>query len=333
MRLGGISIDDAGPAPAADAFGPGDGGAERALAVLEQAELGGSETLHAFWCLRDAYRSSVIEAERTRREMRRILESLVASEQMATLGGLMAGVAHEVSTPVGITLTAASHLAEQTETLREAAAQGRIRKSDFDEYVAVATEASQLILANARRAADLIQGFKQVAVDQTTSERRRFNLKRYLEEVMLSLSPRLRQAGHRVSIACPDRLELDGYPGAISQVVTNLVMNSLRHGFDRGQSGLLTLTVQETGGGWLEILCADDGKGIPEINRGRIFEPFFTTRRNDGGTGLGLYIVHGIVTNTLKGSISLDEAETGAAFRIRFPGDADAGAAQGARQP
>ena len=197
MRLGGISIDDAGPAPAADAFGPGDGGAERALAVLEQAELGGSETLHAFWCLRDAYRSSVIEAERTRREMRRILESLVASEQMATLGGLMAGVAHEVSTPVGITLTAASHLAEQTETLREAAAQGRIRKSDFDEYVAVATEASQLILANARRAADLIQGFKQVAVDQTTSERRRFNLKRYLEEVMLSLSPRLRQAGHR----------------------------------------------------------------------------------------------------------------------------------------
>ena len=276
--------------------GAGEGRAEQAFAVLERAEtLGCDGTQEGCTRLREAYLASLVETERLRGDLRRAQDSLVVAEQMATLGGLMAGVAHEVSTPVGITLTAASHLAEQTEVLRGAVVQGRIRKSDFDEYLAVAAEAAQLILANARRAAELIQGFKQVAVDQTTSERRRFNLRRYLEEVMISLSPRLRQGGHQVTIACPDTLEVDGFPGAISQILTNLVMNSLRHGYDRGQSGALTLTVREAGGDLLEIAYADDGKGIPAVHRSRIFEPFFTTRRDDGGTGLGLYIVHGIV--------------------------------------
>ncbi len=293
--------------------------ADPALAVLERADLGCDETRHAYVWLRDAYRACLVETERVRGDLRRAQDSLVLAEQMATLGGLMAGVAHEVSTPVGITLTAASHLAERTESLRGAAAQGRIRKADFDEYVAVASEAAHLILANARRASELILGFKQVAVDQTTSERRRFNLRGYLDEVMISLSPRLRQAGHRVSIDCPDGIEIDGYPGALSQVLTNLVMNSLRHGYDRGQSGALTVTVREAGGDCLEIAYADDGRGVPAAHRDKIFEPFYTTRRDDGGTGLGLHIVHGIVTNTLRGTITLDVSETGAAFRIRFP--------------
>ena len=308
--------------------GTGDGRAERAFSVLERVEILGCDgTQEGCTRLREAYLASLVEAERLRGDLRRAQDSLVVAEQMATLGGLMAGVAHEVSTPVGISLTAASHLAEQTEILRGAVAQGRIRKSDFDEYLAVAAEAAQLIQANARRAAELIQGFKQVAVDQTTSERRRFNLKGYLDEVMISLSPRLRQAGHQVSIACSDAIEVDGFPGAISQILTNLVMNSVRHGFEGGQSGALAIVVREIGGDLLEIAYADNGKGIPAAHRERIFEPFFTTRRDDGGTGLGLYIVHAIVTNTLKGALTLEASETGAAFRIRFPRTAGAAAA------
>ncbi len=294
-------------------------GAEQAFAVLERAEYGCGDTRQAVALLRDAYHASIGEAERIREDLSRTRASLIVAEQMATLGGLMAGVAHEVSTPVGITLTAASHLAEQTESLRAAAAQGRIRKSDFDEYVAMAAEASRLILANAQRAADLIQGFKQVAVDQTTSERRRFKLRGYIDEVMISLSPRLRQSGHQVLVQCSETLEVDSFPGAISQILTNLVMNSVRHGYDPGQSGTLRVAVREIAGDELEIAYSDDGKGIPAIHRSRIFEPFFTTRRHDGGTGLGLSIVYGIVTNTLRGTVILDDCETGTAFLIRFP--------------
>ena len=136
--------------------------------------------------------------------------------------------------------------------------------------------------------------------------------------MVLSLSPRLRRAGHRVSIHCPGALEIDGFPGAISQVVTNLAMNSLIHGYGPGEHGHITIEVREDGDDSVEITYADDGKGIPLSYRERIFDPFFTTRRGEGGSGLGLYIVNSIVTKTLKGTITLEEQERGAVFRIRF---------------
>ncbi|CAK0746461.1 hypothetical protein CCP1ISM_2410001 [Azospirillaceae bacterium] len=244
---------------------------------------------------------------------------------MASLGGLVASVAHEISTPVGITVTAASHLAEETERLRRSLIQGRIRKSDFEDFMSLATEASQLILANSRRAAELINGFKQVAVDQTTSDRRRFNLKSYIEEILMSLRPRLRQAGHQVRLECPESIELNNYPGALSQIVTNLVMNALLHGFPSGQAGAMALMIEEQAGDWLEMHFTDNGLGIAPEVRDKIFEPFFTTKKGAGGTGLGLYVVQCIVTRTLRGTIVLDSQEQqGTGFRIRFPRDLDA---------
>ncbi len=259
------------------------------------------------------------EVECVREELRRTQRSLIQAEQMASLGGLVAGVAHEVSTPVGITLTAASHLAEQTEMICRAAARGPVRKADFNNYLSLAAEAAGLIMANARRAAELIQGFKQVAVDQTTSSRRVFNLKRTLEEILLSLSPPLRQAGHRVSLICTHGLDVDSYPGALSQVMTNLVLNSIIHAYDQGQVGVLTIRVVEAGDDQLDLLYSDDGKGIAPDFRPFVFDPFFTTRRGEGGTGLGLYIVANIVADALRGTITLEHPAQGTAFRIRFP--------------
>ncbi len=258
------------------------------------------------------------EIERTGEELKRAQRSLIQAEQMAVLGGLVAGVAHEVSTPMGIALTAASYLAEQTQALRRVVSEGRIRKSEFDDYLKVASEATEVIQINARRAAELMHGFKQMAADQTSSERRVFNLKRLLEEVLISLSPRLRQSGHQVRTQCPETLLVDSYPGALSQVLTNLIINSIQHGYDRYQTGILMIRIQEAGNNQLELYYADDGKGISADHRPYIFNPFFTTRRSEGGTGLGLHIVSTIVTNLLKGDIRLYPLEQGTAFRIHF---------------
>ncbi len=259
------------------------------------------------------------EIERTGEELEQTRKGLIQAEQMAVLGGMVAGVAHEVSTPMGVALTAASYLAEQTQALRRVVAEGRIRKTEFDDYLKVASEAADVIQANARRAAELMHGFKRMAADQTSSERRIFNLRHLLDEVLISLSPRLRQGGHRVSIGCAETIEVDSYPGALSQILTNLIMNSMQHGYDRGQSGVLQISVREIDPDQLELYYADDGKGVPIGHQKHIFDPFFTTRRNEGGTGLGLHIVSTIARNLLKGSVALEPLEKGTAFRVCFP--------------
>lgn len=289
-----------------------------AARALDRVAFESDEARRAVARLLDGYR----EGLGVRLELRKTRDRLIQAERSASLGVLVAGVAHDVSTSVGITLTAASHLAERTDGVRRAAREGRMRRSDFDDYLQVATEASDLMVANARRAAELIQGFKRVAVDQTTLDWRRFDLRLTIEEVMISLGPRLRQAGHRVALECPEHIEIDGYPGAISQILTNLVMNSIRHAYRSGETGTLLIRVIETASDHLELYYADDGRGIPVEHRDRVFEPFFTTRRSDGGSGLGLHIVSSIVTDTLKGTISLVSPDKGAGFRIGFRRDA-----------
>ncbi|HYD31962.1 MAG TPA: ATP-binding protein [Azospirillaceae bacterium] len=260
------------------------------------------------------------EIEEARRQVEETQANLIQAERMAALGGLVAGVAHEINTPVGITLTAASHLADRTTAIRRLFEDGRIRKADFEEFIATATEASTLILANASRAAELIQSFKQVAADQTSAERRAFELKPFIQEVLLSLSPKVRQAGHTVTVDCPDGIRVDGFPGAFSQVITNFVMNSLQHAYQDGRAGYLSLSVRESAPGLLELRYTDDGCGITRENLPRIFDPFFTTRRGTGGTGLGLHIVSNIVTDTLKGGIEVETtAGGGTSFVVTFP--------------
>ncbi len=246
--------------------------------------------------------------------------SLVQAEKMASLALLVAGVAHEINTPIGIAYGCATHLSGRTQALTEAFEGGTMKKSDLTAYVATATDSSRLIEQNLTRAAELIQSFKRVAVDQTSEERRRFDLLAYLEEIVTSLGPTLRKGPHRVAIACSPGVVLDSYPGALSQVVTNLVMNALTHAFTPDIRGHMVIDVDDLPDGEVVVRFADDGVGIPREHQAKVFEPFFTTRRGAGGSGLGLHIVFNLVTQTLGGRISVDSAPgDGTTFTLRIP--------------
>jgi len=230
-------------------------------------------------------------------------------------------VAHEVNTPVGVSLTAASYLSRRTQELLEALESGKIGRSTFTEYLKAAEESAGLIEKNAQRAGSLIQSFKKVAVDQTSGERRRFNLGGYLEEVALSLGPELRRCNASVAVDPKLNEEIDSYPGALSQVVTNLVMNSLIHGFAGRDAGAITMTRCDAEDEMIAIIYADDGVGLSAEAAQRIFDPFFTTARGLGGSGLGMHIVYNLVTGRLGGEISvIEDAEgPGARFRLSLP--------------
>lgn len=244
---------------------------------------------------------------------------LVESEKLAALGRLVAGVAHEINTPVGTGITLASVLADETQHFQMLIAQGQIKRSVINHYTEVATESSRLILTNLNRAAELIRSFKRVSVDQTHAEKRIFDVKIYLEEVMMSLSPQLRKHTHRWQITGDDSIVINSNPGAFAQIVTNLVTNSLNHGYGNNDSGELRIHLCKEGDS-LSLSYSDDGRGIPLEHQGQVFEPFFTTARQHGGTGLGLSIIYNLVCQKLQGSITLDsQPGKGVQFLIQIP--------------
>jgi len=266
------------------------------------------------WVLKDI--TNRVQAEQQAQEAR---ERLIQAEKMASLGSLVAGIAHEINTPLGISVTAASHLREHGETLLRSYREGGLKRSELESYFDQAAEASRILETNLRRASDLIRGFKQIAVDRSNNERRRFNVREFLAELLLSLRPRLKKTSHRIEVLCAADLVITSYPGALSQVLTNLVINSLVHGFAPQTAGTLCIRVEETER-WVRLWYSDDGKGIPETLLHRVFEPFFTTRRGHGGSGLGLHIVYNLVTRALSGSIECTAREgQGTAFEISFP--------------
>ena len=245
---------------------------------------------------------------------------LVQSEKLALLGGLVAGVAHEINNPVGITVSAASYLKDRTDGIQRAQAEGKVTDDEIREYLRDAAQSARLLSSNAQRAAQLVQSFKQVAVDQASEERRRFDLRAYIDEALLSLRPKLKEANVTVRVDCPRGLELTTYPGALAQVLTNLVLNSLQHAFDGRPEGEIRIAAQPDGDQFVRIRFEDNGAGIPAEMADKVFEPFFTTRRGVGGSGLGLYLVYNLVTHSLNGSIALDTGMTeGAAFEVRIP--------------
>ena len=253
-------------------------------------------------------------------ELRSTQSQLIQSEQMASLGGLVAGVAHEINTPIGIVLATASHFAALTEQFQQNLDQGKMRKSDLEGYTAQAHQAATLLTLNASRAAKLIESFKQVSVDRTSDERRNFQLKEYLNEIMTSLSPKLKGQPITVSITCPDDIQCDSYPGALSQIITNLVINSLVHGFDDGRAGTISIQAKLGAKDHVQLDYRDDGKGIPAEHIPRVFDPFFTTKRNVGGSGLGMHITYNLATGPLGGSIHLTSTiDQGVTINLRFP--------------
>jgi len=260
------------------------------------------------------------ELSETLSSLKQTQKQLVESEKLASLGQLVAGVAHEINTPVGVGVTGASTLAEETAKIEGLYQSGEMKRSDLEHYVRTASTISRLLLSNMERAATLTQSFKEVAIDQTSQERRAFQLKEYIEEVLLNLSPMLRKTEHQVQIDCDESIVVDTYPGALSQILTNFVMNALLHAFDEGQVGKLLITVNEPDADSIELCFTDNGKGIPKENLPKIFDPFFTTKRGQGGSGLGLSIIHNLATGTLQGKISVESQEhLGTTFTLCFP--------------
>lgn len=256
------------------------------------------------------------ELSRTLDHLRTTQNQLVEAEKMAALGGLVAGVAHEINTPVGIGVTAASLLENKTTDFREIYSSGKMKRSDLEKYLDTAEQSSRMLLKNLNRAAELIQSFKQVAVDQSSEEKRIFTLKAYLEEILISLRPTLKRTQHAIEINGDDSLRLDSYPGAFSQIVTNLVMNSLMHAYKPDEWGRLTFDFKQEKGRII-FEYADNGHGIPKENLSKIFDPFFTTKRGQGGSGLGLHIIYNLVTQKLGGTIRCEsEVDKGTKFII-----------------
>lgn len=246
---------------------------------------------------------------------------LLRHEKLSALGGLVAGVAHEINTPVGIGITAASHLAERTREFNAKFAAGQMKRSDLEAYLALVEESTDSLSTNLTRAAGLVRSFKQVAVDQSSDQARRFNVCGYIGEILDSLRPKLKRTPHTVAVDCPGELIVQSHPGALSQIIANLVINSLQHGFADEIPGRMEISIRRADRS-LTIVYRDDGKGMPNELAKRIFDPFFTTRRNEGGSGLGMHIVYNLVTQKLGGRISCITAPgKGIIFTMVIPMD------------
>ncbi len=260
------------------------------------------------------------ELEQTISNLIQTQKMLVEAEKMASLGGLVAGVAHELNTPVGNGLMGITHFLQISKKLEKDYYNEIMTQSDFEEFIKITTDLAQQININLKKTALLVKNFKQVSVDQTSEQKREFNLKLYLEEIIYSLNYLIKQTRLKVTIQCDEEIELNSYPGAYSQILTNLITNSIRHAFEKQEEGLISINVQINPNNHLEITYKDNGKGISKENLSKIFDPFFTTNREDGGTGLGLNIVYNIVMSTLKGTIECNSIENeGVTFIIILP--------------
>jgi signal transduction histidine kinase len=265
-------------------------------------------------------RASKERAETALKELRETQKSLIDAEKLAALGGLVAGVAHEVNNPVGISLTVASSLARRCDVFASELQEGALRRSRLDQFVAGIRDAAEQLVANLQRAGELIQSFKQVAVDRSHAERREFDLREATEQIVASVRPVLRRSKIALAIDVPPGLTMDSYPGSYGQVLTNLLLNAAVHAFPDGRTGEIAISAQPLGGDDIELVVADDGLGMTEEVRRRAFDPFFTTRRNEGGTGLGLHIIYNLVTQSLGGRLLLESAPgCGTKFRIILP--------------
>ncbi|WP_395699410.1 PAS domain S-box protein [Aquabacterium sp.] len=282
---------------------------EQAEAALREL----NETLEVRVAARTRELSDALEG------LRRAQAELVRAEKLASLGALVAGVAHELNTPIGNAVMVASTLADHQREFETGIA-GGLRRSALDGYLAGSREALQVLERNLQRAAELVGSFKQLAVDQSSYQRRRFVLAEVVQEVLLALSPTLRRSPVQLQEQVPPALALDSYPGPLGQVLVNLITNALVHAFEPGAHGTITLAAEPLGDDRLRLRLADDGRGIAPSELGRIFDPFYTTRLGQGGSGLGLHIVYNLVTGLLGGRIEVhSQPGAGTEFVIELP--------------
>jgi len=267
----------------------------------------------------EALRGKQSELEKTVDDLKQAQDRLVQSEKMAALGGFVAGITHEVNTPVGIGVTATSFLAEKLTALEAAYKEKTLSPKVLEHFIEEAKQSTSLLQSNLTRASELIASFKQIAVDQTSDAIRTINLAEYMHEVIRSLQPNFKKTRHHIDVNCPESLMLSCPAGAISQIFTNLLMNSLIHGFEELEEGYIRITVLDEGQ-MVDITYSDNGRGLTQEQLEKLFHPFFTTKRDQGGSGLGTHITYNLVRQTLGGSIQVSsEPGHGLSYHIRFP--------------
>ncbi|PLY07552.1 MAG: hypothetical protein C0625_05080 [Arcobacter sp.] len=269
-----------------------------------------------------------LELEQSNKELHNSLnnlkmtqDKLIESEKMASLGSLVAGVAHEINTPVGIGLTGITHFLEITNELKEDYTNENMSQEDFENYLNTSKEIADLINVNLNRTAQLVKNFKQISFDQSSEERRKINLYTYIEEILFSMKTITKKTNLKIENNCNHEINIYTYPGAISQVITNLIINSIRHGFKDKEEGNITISASREEN-TIKLIYEDTGKGIDKEDLPKIFNPFFTTNRENGGTGLGLNILYNIISSTLYGTIRcISEKNKGVKFIILFQED------------
>lgn len=267
----------------------------------------------------DALKESNQELLSTLEKLHQFQGQLVESEKMASLGDMVAGVAHEVNTPIGLGVTASTLLSDRLDEIKTAFEDKTLKSSQLKKFLNDGLENVGIIYRNLNRAADLISSFKKVAVDQSNENDRFFNVNQLLNEVLLTLKPQLKNIPYKIEINCPEDLSVTSKPGPINQILINLILNSVIHGFEGRDEGTITITIMSLSG-QLNICYQDDGVGIDKSIRTKVFDPFITTKRGEGGSGLGLHLVYNLVTQALGGTIDLEsEPGHGVNFNINFP--------------
>lgn len=257
-------------------------------------------------------------AKKSSAVLKQTQDQLIQSEKMAALGGLVAGVSHEISTPIGVSVTASSFLHQKAEEFGKLASEGKLTQKAIEKFTSIAIESTSLISNNLYRSAELINSFKQVAVDQSTEDKREFNMKEYIQEILQSLNPHIRRTNHRIELNCIENIVINNYPGAFSQIFTNLIMNSIIHGFENISEGTIIINVY-TENDQLVINYHDNGNGMTKEVLGQLYNPFYTTKRGAGGTGLGMHITYNIITSKLGGLIECQSTpHEGTTFVIKL---------------
>lgn len=244
---------------------------------------------------------------------------LVEAEKMAALGGLVAGVAHEINTPVGVAVTATSILKDSQKDLQKRFDNNQMSRKDLEAFLHQVEETTEMLTHNLNRAVGLVKSFKQVAVDQSSETQREFEVVQYINEVLVSLQPQLKKTAHRVHVEAEGAIMMHSYPGALAQVLTNLIMNSLEHGFAGKEQGQIDIHLSQKKG-YLLLDYKDDGVGMTVEALENLFQPFYTTRRGQGFQGLGSSVIYSVVTHKLGGQIQCDsQPGEGLTYHLSIP--------------
>ena len=253
------------------------------------------------------------------RELRGAQQQLVQSEKLASLGFLVAGVAHEINTPIGNALLMGTALLDEADIFAQLIKE-RPTRGAFDKHIAYTKEAGSVLVSNLQRAGKLVQGFKQLALDRATEQRRQFVLRNVIDEVLLAMGPILKHSAYAIAVAVPPEIVLDSYPGPLTQILVNFINNAIVHGFEGRDRGRMSLSARLRGDGQVALLFEDDGCGMPAHVVEHVFDPFFTTKLGQGGNGLGMHIAYNIATQLLGGSIEVDSAPgQGARWHLVLP--------------